>query len=111
MPDVCQSCGACCAAFRVSFHCSQLASELGGHVPDTLADEETAHSCRMRGTDRSPPRCVALVGKIGEAVKCGIYEFRPDPCREFAQHGLHGISNEACNRARARHGLPPLLME
>lgn len=105
---ICQQCGACCAAFRVSFHRSQLASELGGCVPDGIADEETADTCRMRGTDRSPPRCVALVGRIGEAVKCGIYEFRPDPCREFAAHGVHGIANEACNRARARHGLPPL---
>src|SRR4051812_21614801 len=97
MSEPCQSCGACCASFRVSFHRSQLDSEVGGYVPETLADEETASTCRMRGTDRSSPRCVALVGKIGVTVKCGIYEFRPDPCREFAPHGVHGIQNEACN--------------
>ncbi len=104
----CQTCGACCASFRVSFHHSQLDSEVGGYVPAMLADEETASTCRMRGTDRSPPRCVALQGKIGERVSCAIYEFRPDPCRDFAAHGVHGIQNEACNQARARHGLPSL---
>lgn len=105
--DPCMSCGACCASLRVSFHRSQLESE-GGYVPDALADEETAHTCRMRGTDRSPPRCVALVGKVGEAVRCGIYEFRPDPCREFAPHNVGGILNEECNRVRQRFGLSPL---
>ncbi|MFT4172487.1 MAG: YkgJ family cysteine cluster protein [Rhodocyclaceae bacterium] len=106
--DPCQQCGACCATFRVSFHHSQLDSEPGGYVPAALADEETASTCRMRGTDRSPPRCVALVGTVGQAVRCGIYEYRPDPCREFAAHGVLGIGNRACNDARARHGLPPL---
>ena len=106
--DICQRCGACCAAFRVSFDRSQCDDLPGGYVPVALADEEGAHTCRMRGTDYNPPRCVALVGKVGEAVRCGIYEFRPDPCRDFAAHGLHGIRNEACNQARARHGLPPL---
>ncbi|QSI75468.1 MULTISPECIES: YkgJ family cysteine cluster protein [Niveibacterium] len=106
--DLCQSCGACCAAFRVSFHVSERDDEPGGTVPEALADEETATTCRMRGTDRSPPRCVALVGKVGEAVRCGIYELRPGPCREFAPHGVFGVLNAACNQARARHGLAPL---
>ncbi|NSL56675.1 YkgJ family cysteine cluster protein [Uliginosibacterium aquaticum] len=105
--DPCVRCGACCASLRVSFHRSQLQSE-GGCVPDALADEETASTCRMRGTDRTNPRCVALVGRIGERVHCGIYEQRPDPCREFAAHGLFGIGNAECSRVRRRHGLPPL---
>lgn len=105
--DPCVRCGACCASLRVSFHRSQLQSE-GGYVPDELADEETGSTCRMRGTDRARPRCVALVGKIGEMVHCGIYTQRPDPCREFSPHGLFGISNLECSRVRHRHGLPPL---
>lgn len=104
----CQQCGACCAAFRVSFHISERDDSPGGCVPEALADDETATLCRMRGTDRVPPRCVALVGKIGESVRCGIYAWRPGPCREFAPHGLFGITNAACNQARARHGLAPL---
>jgi uncharacterized protein len=106
--DPCQQCGACCASLRVSFHRSQLLSE-GGYVPDGLADEESASTCRMRGTDRAAPRCVALVGRVGESVRCGIYEYRPEPCREFAPHGVHGISNVECNRVRQRHGLIALV--
>ena len=106
--DPCVSCGACCASLRVTFHISQLDSEPGGYVPAGLADAETDSLCRMRGTDRSSPRCVALSGKIGESVSCGIYAQRPDPCREFHPHGVAGISNAACNRVRARHGLPAL---
>lgn len=105
--DSCMSCGACCAAMWVSFHRSQLLSE-GGCVPDALTAEETASTCRMQGTDHSTPRCVALLGEIGQSVRCAIYEYRPDPCRNFAMHGLAGIQNEACSRARARHRLPPL---
>lgn len=105
--DPCVSCGACCAALRVSFHRSQLQSE-GGCVPDALADEETSSTFRMRGTDRAQPRCVALVGKIGEMVHCGIYSERPDPCREFSPHGLFGVSNVECSRVRQRHGLSAL---
>ena len=105
--DPCVRCGACCASLSVSFDRSQLLSE-GGYVPDGLADEETAATCRMRGTDRAPPRCVALVGEIGRAVQCAIYSDRPDPCRDFSPDGVAGIRNDACTRARRRHGLAPL---
>ncbi|XZG69106.1 YkgJ family cysteine cluster protein [Chitinibacteraceae bacterium HSL-7] len=108
--SVCLSCGACCAAFRVTFDASELESE-GGMVPDGLADMETAHLARMRGTDYAQPRCLALVGKVGEAVSCGIYRERPGPCREFAMLADVGIFTEACNRARARHGLPALSLD
>jgi Fe-S-cluster containining protein len=62
----------------------------------------TAGIVRMCGTDASPPRCVALTGEIGKGVACSIYDARPSPCREFDVH------HDACARARARHGLPPL---
>ena len=51
----------------------------------------------------------ALKGEIGESVHCSIYRHRPSPCREFSQSGEGGEVNEACNRARARYGLPPLI--
>lgn len=76
---------------------------MGGTVPDGLAVEVTDHTCRMRGTDHVPARCAALTGTVGDRVACGIYEWRPNPCREFSAEG------DACERARARHGLPPLL--
>lgn len=106
--NACLSCGACCAAFRVTFHRSELDCEPGGRVPERLADEETASLVRLRGTDYARPRCIALVGKIGQEVRCGIYEHRPSPCREFAMRAGIGVFEEACNRARAQHGLPPL---
>lgn len=101
MSHPCLSCGACCASFRVDFAVDELLSE-GGTVPDGLAVEVTRSTCRMRGTDHVPVRCAALGGKVGEQVACGIYEWRPSPCREFE------AGDDACHKARARHGLPPL---
>lgn len=62
----------------------------------------------MSGTNQRQSRCAALSGDIGDAVHCTIYENRPSPCREFAMSGENGEENDACNRARARYGLPPL---
>jgi len=97
----CQSCGVCCASFRVDFSVYESQSE-GGAVPEGLSVEVTSSTCRMRGTDHSPPRCAALMGKLGEKVACGIYEWRPSPCREFES------GSSACEQARMRHGLPSL---
>jgi hypothetical protein len=56
----------------------------------------------MAGTERPQPRCEALAGAIGGAVACTVYDQRPSPCREL-QPG-----EDKCQRARRRHGLPPL---
>lgn len=97
----CLSCGACCAAYRVDFAIYEM-QDMGGTVPTGLAVEVTGNTMRMRGTDHVPVRCAALTGKVGERASCGIYEWRPNPCREL-QPGSYG-----CEKARARHGLPPL---
>ena len=97
----CRTCGACCAAFRVDFAADELA-ERGGCVPAGLAVEVTASTWRLRGTDHVPARCAASQGRVGERASCGIYEWRPNPCRELEP------GSDACQRARARHGLPPL---
>jgi Fe-S-cluster containining protein len=91
----------------VDFAREELDDE-GGCVPSGLAVELNGTLCRMRGTDHASPRCAALVGRIGERAHCGIYEWRPSPCREFGLRAPLGIGDEACSRARARHGLPPL---
>lgn len=101
MNNPCTACGVCCASFRVDFSVQETQAE-GGSVPDGLVVEVTRHTARLRGTDHSPPRCAALTGKLGERVACGIYEWRPSPCREFE------AGSDACARARIRHGLPPL---
>ena len=103
----CTRCGACCASFRVDFARDELDEE-GGPVPAGLVVEVNDRLCRMRGTDHAQPRCAALIGRVGEAARCGIYEWRPSPCREFGLRAPLGIGDEACARARARHGLVPL---
>ena len=99
--QTCQSCGACCAAYRVDFSIYEWGPE-GGPVPEGFAEPINGNTCRMRGTDYVPIRCAALTGTIGARVGCGIYEWRPSPCREL-EPGSYG-----CEKARARHGLPPL---
>ena len=108
---VCQSCGACCAAFRVDFHPAELeGSPLAwcGGVAPALTVPVTAQLVRMQGTDGAPPRCVGLEGEVGVAVRCTLYEQRPSPCREFNPLAELGITDAACARARQRHGLPPV---
>jgi Fe-S-cluster containining protein len=108
VPDnPCTACGACCASFTVDFARDEL-DEAGGTVPSGLAVDVTATTCRMRGTDHARPRCAALVGTIGVRTACAIHEWRPSPCREFGMRAPLGLGDDACARARARHGLPPL---
>lgn len=108
IPDnPCTRCGACCASFRVDFSCDELASA-GGGVPDGLTVPLTDSLARMRGTDHASPRCAALVGTVGQRAWCGIHEWRPGPCREFGLLACFDRGDEACNRARQRHGLPAL---
>ncbi|MEZ5646826.1 MAG: YkgJ family cysteine cluster protein [Burkholderiaceae bacterium] len=99
--SACTTCGACCASFRVDFSVFETQSE-GGCVPDSLWVPVTGHTARMRGTDHSGPRCAALYGPVGRTARCGIYEWRPSPCREFEE------GSDACARARRRHGMDPL---
>ncbi len=106
----CLSCGACCAAFRVDFHCSDLATAEHPGVPLALTVPVTANLLRMRGTDEAPPRCIALDGVVGQAVRCTIYEQRPGPCHDFAPYAPLGIGDDACDRARRRFGLAPLAL-
>jgi len=98
MSHPCLTCGACCASFRVDFAREESEAH-GGHVPAGLATELNDTLCRLRGTDHVPARCGALGGRIGERVACGIYEWRPSPCREFE------AGSDACGRARQRHGM------
>lgn len=104
----CTTCGACCAYFRVSFYWAEAESS-GGIVPQYLTEQITPFMSCMQGTNQKQnTRCAALDGNIGECVSCSIYTQRPTPCREFEQSWHNGIYNEACDRARAAHGLPPL---
>ncbi|MEY4589326.1 MAG: hypothetical protein RL497_1402 [Pseudomonadota bacterium] len=109
-PSPCMSCGACCAYFRVSFYWGEQASA-GGCVPDELTQKVNPQFSCMQGTGSTPARCVALGGTIGEAVACTIYQQRSSTCREFAMSGEDGLHNPECDKARAFHGLAPLVWQ
>ena len=99
MMHPCQPCGACCAAFRVSFYWSE-AAERG--LPDSLTGQLNPWLGRMNGTNQSSPRCQALQGEVGRETCCNVYSQRPSPCREVEP------GDEKCRTARARHGMGPL---
>lgn len=107
----CLRCGACCAAFRVAFHWSEAQPHKPGGVPAALAAPLRLHELAMRGTDDAgaPVRCVALQGAVGAGTACRIYAARPAPCRELGAAWETGAASPQCDRARAMHGLRPLV--
>jgi uncharacterized protein len=108
MPHPCLTCGACCAAYRVSLHWSEAEPTLGGRVPIELTETFGAHQRSMRGTWAKQPHCIALQGTVGETVSCAIYEGRPNACRDLTMSWEDGSPNPQCDRARALYGLAPL---
>lgn len=97
--NICLNCGACCAAYRVTFYWSE-AMELG--LGEAYAEKLNSWRFCMSGTRHEPIRCRALQGEIGREVVCLVYSQRPSPCREL-QPG-----DDKCNRARAKYGLIPM---
>ena len=106
----CLTCGACCASLRVSFYWRETTEGNPDGVPAELTEPLNSFYSCMRGTNRKNPRCVALDGEVGSAVSCSIYAQRSSTCREFDILDEHGDINEACSRARVKHGLPPLTL-
>lgn len=96
----CRRCGACCAAFRVSFYWAE-ADAFG--LPAPLVEQIGPWYACMAGSNAASPRCHALAGELGKAVSCTVYEQRPSPCREV-QPG-----DGRCISARRHHGLPASL--
>lgn len=99
-PGPCQSCGACCAAYRVSFYWAE-AEALG--LPAHLVRQRDPWQACLAGTERPAPhtRCQALDGEIGVRVSCSVYAARPEPCRQVS------VGDDQCRRARSMHGLGP----
>lgn len=111
MAHPCLSCGACCAHFRVAFHWFETEPFLGGTVPAELTAKLDPHRVVMRGTQAGRPRCVALDGAVGEAVRCTIHPLRPSVCREVEPSWEFGRHSPQCDKARIAHRLPPLAPE
>jgi Fe-S-cluster containining protein len=104
----CIRCGACCAHFRASFYWAEADDASPGGVPVALTEKLTPHLRVMKGTNQPAPRCVALLGEIGQSVRCTIHPQRSTVCRDFDASWSNGEPNPRCDAARARHGLPPL---
>lgn len=111
----CIQCGACCAAFRVSFQAREISDGGPWQVPSSMIETSGDGSggdgvvCTLKGTDKKHrPACVALEGTIGKKVNCRIYNNRPSPCRNFLASYEDGIHRPRCDEARIKHGLRPL---
>lgn len=84
VPD-CQTCGACCTA--------KWAVDVEGSddVPPHLVKDDRLFGPIMRCRAGN---CIALRGTVGGAVRCSIYERRPQVCRGFEP------GSEPCKLAR-----------
>lgn len=98
---MCLHCGACCAAFRVSFYWAEAPAR---GIEDFRIERVSPWLASLVGTNRPQPRCHALEGEVGVRVHCGLYERRPTPCREVMP------GDERCGRARSIVGLAPLTL-
>lgn len=104
----CITCGACCAYFRASFYWGETDAAPGGTVLAELTEKLNDFRAVMCGTNQPNPRCIALLGQIGQQVRCSIYDLRASVCRDFKMSWENGVHNERCDKARIAWGLPPL---
>lgn len=98
----CQSCGACCSFFKISFY-----DKINQQVPAELKVRKNIETSAMKGADKFKGKCIAFSGKIGEDCACTIYPNRPNVCREFPVYLRDGSQNPKCYRARKYYGLTP----
>ena len=110
----CITCGACCAYFRASFYWAETDASADGTVPAAMTEKLNDFRAVMRGTNQPNPRCIALLGQIGQSVRCSVYELRASVCRDFKMSWEDGVANGRCDKARAVWGLgrlePPAIV-
>jgi Fe-S-cluster containining protein len=92
----CQTCDACCAAFRVSFYWAESDETPADSVPADTTCQVAPLLCAMKGTDQLQRRCVAVRGDVGVPVWCAIYVRRPSVCHEVAPSGHNGAADSGC---------------
>ena len=106
----CQTCGACCVspytgdayvaldddeATRLTLaQLPVILQRQGGDSPEVVPKLATKLSANAMNV------CVALEGIAGSRCGCGIYEARPNACRQFE------AGSKVCREARRRIGLP-----
>ena len=113
MAHPCLRCGACCASFRIEFYWREAnPQDHAQAVPDGLWVDQTQNTRCMKGsTEKHHPKCIALEGRVGNEVKCTIYQNRPSVCRRFQASYEDGKHNSRCDEARTKHGMKPLRRE
>jgi hypothetical protein len=102
----CQTCGACCVNLpsnRAEAFTSWVELAPGDAL---LARRDLVRKHVVRDAAGVPHlrlaadgRCLALRGRLGGDVSCGIYRLRPTPCRRVQ------AGDPQCLRYRAEHGL------
>ena len=95
--DICLTCGACCASFRVSFYWSESDEAVASGVPPDMTCHVAPLLCAMKGTDRPDPWCIALQGSVGGSVWCSIYDRRPSVCHEVVPSATAHDRSGACH--------------
>ncbi|WP_420888638.1 YkgJ family cysteine cluster protein [Chromobacterium amazonense] len=100
----CQSCGACCANFRVSFYWAE-ADDGGGAIPSQFTEKVNDWTRCMRGTWSNSPRCVALQGEVGPGRDRRDPHRHPDPRHARRRHEgpRHGDDVHRHRHGRRRH--------
>ena len=105
----CVRCGACCYADYDSesyVHMSQEEADVlraagrGRMIyTESLPYGEPLPSLKTCYDKQENCRCIALRGKLGESVRCAIYDLRPEVCRKFKK------GSGLCHEARRQAGL------
>jgi Fe-S-cluster containining protein len=92
----CRACGACCAYSAEWPRFSLEDDATLARIPDRYVHPDH-NGMRCIGD-----RCAALVGEVGTATTCAVYDVRPEVCRACT------IGDDACTMARQRFGLERL---
>ncbi|THB76439.1 MAG: YkgJ family cysteine cluster protein [Desulfobacteraceae bacterium] len=103
----CQTCGACCAFYRVIFPSCEISNPKTFSVPINMTQQYDLSQSIMKGTESETPRCMALIGNVGFNVSCSIYHNRSSTCRKFEQSWKKNLGNRLCDKARSVYGLQP----
>lgn len=91
-PPECLRCGACC--FNDNPTALRVTGDDRERLGDALAERLTrfvGHRCFLRVVD---DRCAALEVRLDGSFVCGVYDVRPQVCRDLAR------GSPACNAER-----------
>lgn len=103
----CTRCGACCinppdnVAEGFSAYIEIEPDDLIRKKPDLLRRYARDVDGRLHLQILADGRCKALLGRVGDRVRCAIYQSRPSPCRRVE------AGSELCQAYQRGQGLRP----